>query len=241
MKRVPYGHNLGFFTSPPHECGYLADRKAMTMFLDPRINIDRRTYSWLSARGFRRSGEHVYQPRCPGCSACIPVRIRVADFNPKRIDRRTLKKNEDLTVVARDADFDQEHFELYRRYLISRHPDSKMDADSAEAYISFLIAPWSDTVFYEFRCEENLLAVAVVDHLDDALSAVYTFYDPMAQHRGLGRLAILKQIEIALEHKKSWLYLGYWIKDCAKMSYKAQYRPLEKFTRGAWRELDDDQ
>ena len=34
-----------------------------------------------------------------------------------------------------------------------------------------------------------------------------------------------------------YLYLGYWIKDCRKMSYKAEYRPLELYMNGRWTTL----
>ena len=30
------------------------------------------------------------------------------------------------------------------------------------------------------------------------------------------------------------LYLGYWIKNCRKMNYKTQYRPIELFVNQRW-------
>lgn len=90
-------------------------------------------------------------------------------------------------------------------------------------------------MFYEFRASSRLLAVAVVDHLEDGLSAVYTYFDPDERRRSLGRLAILKQVELARALQLRWLYLGYWIEDCQKMSYKTEYQPLEYFRGGEWR------
>jgi len=84
----PSGPRLGFFTSPPHECGYLPERNAVTMFADPRLNLNAEAYTWLSAHGFRRSGTHVYRPHCGTCTACVAVRIPVADFTLRRVHRR---------------------------------------------------------------------------------------------------------------------------------------------------------
>jgi len=94
-------------------------------------------------------------------------------------------------------------------------------------------------VFYEFRLRERLLGVAVVDHLHDGLSAVYTFFDPEETGRSLGRLAVLKQVELARALQLKWLYLGYWIEDCRKMSYKREYAPLEVLRDGQWVVLED--
>ena len=204
------------------------------MFADPRIRLTPRTYAWLSARGFRRSGVHVYRPHCVSCNACVAVRVAVDEFRPKRIQRRTLAGNADLGMIERPAEFRDEHFELYGRYLAARHPDSQMEASNAEAYMNFLVAEWCPTAFFEFRAAGQLLAVAVTDVLNDGLSAVYTFFDPDATHRSLGRYAILSQIEQARRLGLPRVYLGYWIRDCRQMNYKDEYAPLEYFRGGRW-------
>jgi len=33
------------------------------------------------------------------------------------------------------------------------------------------------------------------------------------------------------------VYLGFWVADCAKMSYKAGFQPLEGYTPEGWRPL----
>ena len=62
---------LVFFATPAHDCSYLPDRQATTMFVDPRAKVDKRLYSQLTALGFRRSGSHYYRPHCedatPAC------------------------------------------------------------------------------------------------------------------------------------------------------------------------------
>src|SRR5690606_40585042 len=88
---------LVFFATPPHDCSYLPDREATTMFVDPRANVDKKLYSQLTALGFRRSGSHYYRPHCEHCNACVPVRLKVDQFQPDRNQRRVLRKNEDLS------------------------------------------------------------------------------------------------------------------------------------------------
>ncbi|MCK7497292.1 MAG: hypothetical protein MZW92_45635 [Comamonadaceae bacterium] len=90
------------------------------------------------------------------------------------------------------------------------------------------------TEFVEFRDRGALLAVAVMDVLPDGLSAVYTFYDPDQPARGLGVQAVLWEIGEAARRGLSYLYLGYWIAESPKMSYKINYQPLEQLSAGRW-------
>jgi len=225
---------LSFYATPMHECSYISGREAVTVFADPEFRKSTGLYSVLSRYGFRRSGQHIYRPRCPGCEACVPVRVPVRDFSPRRSQRRALQNNADLTVVPRMAAFHEEHFALYRRYLESRHKGGGMDDPSPKQYMEFLTSEWSQTVFYEFRWQGRLLGVTVADRLEDGLSAVYTFFDPSQGKRSLGVFAILWQISEARRQELDWLYLGYWIREASKMGYKTEYQPLEYFRDGRW-------
>lgn len=234
MGKRPASNRLAFYLTPPHGCGYLPERLATTLFADPTHPMDRRLYSVLSQSGFRRSGGHVYRPHCVDCRACVPVRVPVRRFQPRRSQRRTWRSNRDLRVRRRALAFDPEHFALYRRYLERRHPGGGMDKTSPGQYVEFLNAPWADTLSYEFRAGTELLAIAVVDVLVNGLSAVYTFFDPDCERRSLGTYAILWQIAEARRLGLDWLYLGYWIEESPKMRYKRDYQPQEHFRNGEW-------
>lgn len=225
---------LKFFATPPHPCSYLDDRRATTLFVDPAAEIDNGLYSALSALGFRRSGRHVYRPHCDGCTACIPVRIPSAEFLPRRSQQRILRRNADLKVRIRPPRLTEENYALYARYIEQRHSDGDMYPPSPDQFRSFLLCEWSETLFVEFHAGNQLLAVAVTDQVGDGLSAIYTFYDPDAARRSLGVHAILWQLQHASETGRPYLYLGYWIKQCQKMSYKTDYRPLEMFVGERW-------
>lgn len=228
---------LKFYATQSHTCSYLPERESVTLFADPGAYMDTRTYSALARVGFRRSGEHVYRPHCPSCQACVPVRIPVAAFRPNRSQRRTWARNSDLQVVRRPASFYPEHFELYRRYLSTRHAGGGMDGGDADDYLRFITSKWSDTALYELRLEERLMGVAAVDHLLDGLSAVYTFFEPDENRRALGVWSVLWQIEETRRRGQSWLYLGYWIAESAKMAYKIRYRPLQCFDGQQWKSM----
>ncbi len=228
---------MRLFHSAEHACGYYPERIARDLLLDPRDPALPQSYPAALALGFRRSGGHVYRPRCPGCRACVPVRVDVAAFRPDRSQRRCLRANADVRIQLAPALRTDECFALFRRYLDGRHADGPMADSDAEDFDEFIASGWSPTRFLELRRDGRLLAVAVTDVFPDALSAVYTFFDPEESARGLGTLAILRQIEYALESGRQHLYLGYWIAGHPKMDYKARFRPLEALDEAGWHRL----
>ena len=48
---------------------------------------------------------------------------------------------------------------------------------------------------------------------------------------------ILWLVETAASIGLSHVYLGYWIEDCDKMSYKTRYRPIELLGNTGWEKL----
>ena len=225
---------LKFYATQAHSCSYLPDEQATTLFLDPSQPMDVQVYAELSEMGFRRSGDHLYRPHCQRCTACVPARIPAAQFTPTRQQKRILKRNADISVAAAQPAFNEEYYALYARYIEQRHADGDMHPPSRDQFSTFLIRDLPFSRFYEFRVSGRLLAVAVTDVLPNGLSAVYTFYDPDEERRSLGRFAILWQIAEAERLGLEAVYLGYWIKNCRKMSYKTQYRPIELFVNQRW-------
>lgn len=225
---------LKFFTTNPHPCSYLKDQVATTLFLDPATIPDKTLHSELSREGFRRSGNYLYRPHCENCNACIPVRVNLKDFQLNRRFKRIIKLNQTLDVSLEPARFEEEFFALYVRYIAKRHKDGDMYPPHREQFDQFLFGRWSDTHFACFRQEGKLLAVAVVDFLDDGWSAVYHFFDPEELHRSLGTYTILWQINTCLANNLPYLYLGYLIEQSPKMAYKSDFKPLEQYTHFGW-------
>ena len=226
--------HLKFYATQPHPCSYLEKEHAVTLFLDPYEKVDEHTYERLSELGFRRSGDHLYRPHCPQCKACVPARIPVDTFTPSRQQLRIWRRNRDLLVTRCPPRIDSEIYELYSRYINIRHADGDMYPPSREQFESFLVSNSPFCEFNEFRLDGRLLAVAVTDRLANGLSAIYTFFDPEESRRSLGRYAILWQIDEARRAGLPAVYLGYWIRNCRKMNYKTEYRPLEMLVSQRW-------
>lgn len=225
---------LRFYATQPHTCSYLPGEQATTLFLDPSQPMDVQVYAELSEMGFRRSGDHLYRPHCQRCTACIPARIPAEGIHLNRQQRRILKRNSDLTVTSVRPCFSEEYYALYADYIEQRHADGDMYPPSRDQFQTFLVRDLPFCRFYEFRLEGRLLALAVTDVLPNGLSAVYTFYDPHEEQRSLGRFAILWQVGEAARLGLNAIYLGYWIKNCRKMNYKTEYRPIELLVNQRW-------
>ncbi len=214
--------------TPNHPCDYLSGRAARSLVVVDESRLSPRAYDFFLAQGFRRSGTHVYRPWCDRCRQCVAVRIPVADFRPDRNQRRTLRRNADLDVRWTTAEaLDDDQWRLYQAYLRARHPEGEMARSSRQASDAFLFSPWARTRLLELRLDGRLVAVAVTDEQPRSLSALYTFFSPEEARRSLGTLAVLLQVEAARTQGRRWLYLGYWIPDCRKMSYKSRFLPLE--------------
>lgn len=229
---------IKLFQTHEHDCSYLPDQQAQTVFVDPDTSLNRFSQTRLAELGFRRSGDFVYRPNCKNCSACVPVRIPVNQFQPSRTQRKICNRNAKLSVNITDARSNDELYDLYARYISARHQDGDMYPPTPEQFKDFLTESQADTRFIEYRDEGKLVAVAVTDQLENAYSAVYSFFDPDNQRASYGVYTILSQIDLAKKAGLQYLYLGYWIKACQKMSYKIDYRPIEMFINDRWTALN---
>ncbi len=229
--------NLQFYITSPHSCSYLEGKQARSQVAVPNHLIDTPVYSELIKLGFRRSGLYTYRPHCDKCRACVPVRLIADEFVPNRTQRRTAKRLKHLTAEFCKLEFNADHYQLYRKYQASRHAGGGMDQDNREQFTNFLLQSNIDTMLVAFRDGAELRMVSLIDRLADGLSSVYTFFDPDLTQASFGTYNILWQAELCQKLGLPYLYLGYWIAESRKMSYKIHFQPLEGYRNGDWHPL----
>jgi arginyl-tRNA--protein-N-Asp/Glu arginylyltransferase len=228
---------LHFYLTAPYPCSYLPDLQARSQVATPAFLINPALYSQLVLHGFRRSGAYIYRPRCDNCCACVQMRVSAKQFSPNRSQRRAWMRHASLDATLHPLQDKPEYYELYQRYQRARHPEGGMDSDDKDSYQTFLLQSQIDTLLVEFRDGGILRMVSVIDLLSDGLSSVYTFYDPDIPRSRFGVYNVLWQIEMCRKLNLDFVYLGYWIENSRKMSYKTQFQPAQGLQNGVWMPL----
>ena len=160
--------------------------------------------------------------------------MNVSSFKANKTQRRVLKQNSDLVCRIEKTEFTNASYTLFEKYIEARHKDGDMYPATEDQFKSFLLSPWANTHSLNFYLEGGLVSSAVTDIQPRSISAMYTFFEPDQSVRSLGTLSILKQIELASSMNLKHVYLGYWIKESAKMDYKNNFRPHELLIDGYW-------
>jgi arginine-tRNA-protein transferase len=227
-----------FFATSSVACPYVPGRAERKLVVELVGRGSALFYDDLSRAGFRRSHRFAYRPACRGCSSCVPVRIAVDRFRHTRSTRRIRNINLDVSGRLIAARATPEQFGLFSAYQRSRHSDSDMASMTYGDYRGMLEDTPVRSAIAEFRdAAGGLVAASLIDLLDDGVSAVYSFYDPLQPKRSLGTWSILWLVEQCQRQGQPYVYLGYWIADSAKMAYKARFPALERLTSGAWIEF----
>lgn len=209
------------------KCSYLDDKKQTTHYkiID---NCTTDACQELVERGFRRFGKMYFRPICAECHECQSIKIDVENYTFSKSAKRIKKKASRLTVHTQTPSLTQEHLNLFDKYHL--HMRDKKDWNYAKTtaehyYNSFVVG--HEEFGYEvlYFDGEKLIAVDLIDVLEDGISSIYFYYDPDYSHLSLGKLSLYHQIEFANESSKKWIYLGYYVEGCPSLSYKSEYKP----------------
>jgi arginine-tRNA-protein transferase len=86
-----------------------------------------------------------------------------------------------------------------------------------------------------YRENGKLCGVGYVDGLKCGLSAIYFFHDPNLYSHGLGIWNVMTLINEAKRRAIPHVYMGYYVKGCQSLEYKAGFKPNEILSiEGKW-------
>lgn len=214
-------------------CPYFDDGRISAIVYGPSED-PQDNFHLLLAEGYRRLGGIFYRNACRDCNACIPIRLDPSGFRPGRGQRRTLRKNADIRLVLSRPFMSREKMRLYSRYLSVKHGSTAEDESRTGMLLECLFNGYSGTIEMDYYLGDKLIAVGIVDEGLDALSSNYCFYDTDLLPRRIGIYTMLREIELSALLGKRYYYLGYYIGETEKMSYKKSFRPNEILSGGRW-------
>ena len=227
-------NNLNFHTALPKPCPYIPGNKEHLLFTDLTKFVSKKILEKLVSEGFRRSENIFYKPNCKNCKSCISTRILVKDFLYSKKFKRIIKKNYDLNYKIIKPKTNRNQFKLFKNYLKLRHTKGDMtDMTYLDFRTMLEISPVDTKILHVYK-KNNFIGAILYDVYENSFSANYSFFNPKYKNRSLGTFLILKLIEQAKKEKKKYLYLGYYVKECRKMSYKINFKPIEILKNNNW-------
>jgi len=211
------------------KCSYLDNKKQTTHYklID---SCSTHKCSELIERGYRRFGKMYFRPICSDCNECQSIKIDVENYTFSKSAKRVMKKASHIHSYIQHPSLTHEHLELFEKYHLYMHKKKDWDYNktTAEHYYSSFVVGHEDfgyeVLYYD---NEKLIAVDLIDVLEDGISSIYFYYDPSYSHLSLGKFSLYNQIKFATQMKKKWIYLGYYVEECPSLSYKAYYKPYK--------------
>ena len=225
--------NQKFFKSRPFKCSYISSKKEQRLFSTLKEN-NQVIFEKLMQNGFRRNFNHMYIPICQECSSCKSSRVKVKTFAPSKSQKRNIKRNNLFKFVKSKLCEKENRFKLFKKYAKFKHNDGQMKDMKRVEFDEFFYGSPIKSSIYDLLDNKKIIGSILFDVMKDSLSAVYSFYDPDYIKYGLGNSLILNAISETKRLNLKYLYLGYWIKESQKMSYKSNYNSLELYDNGKW-------
>ncbi len=210
------------------KCSYLEGHN-QTLHYKVIDNCSQECNHTLIEMGYRRFGKMYFRPICPACDECKSIKIDVENFEWSKSKRRVLRKAKDIKIYIQKPSMTQEHLELFRKYHLFKSERNGWDYHEVTAgsyYGSFVEGSYDYGYEVLYFHEEKLIGVDLIDVLPEGISSIYFYYDPDYSYYNLGKLSLYYQIIMAKERGLRWIYLGYYVKDCPSLAYKADYKPF---------------
>ncbi len=217
------------FLEEEKSCSYFDDKICDIRYKYMEYCTLEEQYEMLQ-RGWRRFGNMHFVPECKNCDECKTIRINVEQFKFSKSEKRLFNKNKDVKIYLQKPTVTLEHIELFNKYhkiMEEKKGWKENNIDVNEYYKSYVNGAHDYGKEILYFVDDKLIAVALADVMEEALSCVYCYYDHDYEHLSLGKYSILAQMSIAKQSNVKYLYLGYWIKNHLSMGYKETYKPFE--------------
>lgn len=169
----------------------------------------------------------------------IPLRVRLAEFEPSKSQRQILRRNADLRVLSAPARFDSD-----RERLFDLHRE-RFHEKQATTLASFIHSESPYMLPTEGRelavqLDGELIACSFFHVGQKAISGTYCVFNPSYSRRSLGTLTMLLELLIAKEMGMDFYYHGYTHDIPSQFDYKMNVNGLESYNWEAdeWRPQD---
>jgi arginine-tRNA-protein transferase len=221
-------------------CPYFEDgRTATSEFVLPDSEWAQNFHTYLS-QGYRRFGNILYRNVCKSCTACMPLRLLPDRFRASKSQKRTLRRNRDIRVkIQSPPDITPEKLDLFVKYQRSKHAVKEQEPPDYATHITCSHYGYIRTIEMKYYLGNRLIGVGIVDEGYDSLSSNYFYYDTDFLERRPGIFSLLEEISLARHMGKRFFYLGFYIEENPKMSYKKFFRPNQFLEQGTWKDFLD--
>ena len=217
-------------------CPYIPERVEKRIATD--ITFNNSIHDELATNGFRRVENWMYRPACDNCNSCKSYRVIINNFKFTKSLKRIFNNLNYINIEIVKNIATQEHYSLFKKYQLDRHPGGSMSNMSEDDFISMIETSSVETYLMEFRDNsKKLLGVMLFDKQNNALSAVYSFFDPDLSKFGIGNFMIISCLLYGMENNYKYLYLGYYIKEISSMAYKMRFKPGQILEDGLWNNI----
>lgn len=217
------------FSMDDHACSYLPDKRMRMNY--KQVDVVSKTFATaVTQRGWRRYGKNFIYPVCFGCTECKSVRISVKGYKYSKSQRKSINRNEETVISVQSPRVTQEYLDLYNmyhRYKAKKDGWSHQDITRQEYFDNYVDGAHDFGKELLYHIDGKLVAVDLIDILDDGISSVYCYYDPNYPRLSLGKYTLLYEIKLAENLGLDWVYLGYWVENYKAFGYKEDFRPIE--------------
>jgi len=208
-------------------CAYLENHH-QTMHYKVIDSCSKEQCSALIERGWRRFGTMFFRPICKDCTECESIKIDVQNYKYSKSDRRVIRKASHFKIIVQRPTLTKEHLEIfteYHNYMKKKRDWDQQNITAENYYLSFVQGHSNFGYEVLYFNEDRLIAVDLIDILEEGISSIYFYYNPEYQNFSLGKYSIYHQIEYAKQLGLSWIYLGYYVSECQSLAYKSCYKP----------------